>query len=609
MPAPGSLKSKELQEQARANRARENEERRRTDETIRSNYAKENVEKGKVKIGPFQGNLSLLRGMSNKDGAPAANGYIQTKTLGTNDPAWYNQVPGLVENVANISFNLPTGAPFNTYSMGSVDKLKAVPGIMRVDYLPTFGPFSDSAHSEANPFNVAANALYASIRSKNSGAVNYAPIDVLMVMGAMDSIYAAMAELHRLYAIISNYSGKNWYVGKALMESTGYSDVAEYARKLADFRARYNTLVAKVNSIHIPAGLPLFARHSWMNVNLYADNPSDHFQIIYFQPKGYYQYFDNIGVSNLNGLQFRAQTSISGLIEWVDSQLNELMTNTDVGVISGDILKAFDEGGLIKMETIPEIVPLVIAYSPEVNNQIDNATVYKVDVDVHGILGLYQTTNGIPYYGYAQDEPTDDLGLKIKVGDPLNSAPSQITLPVKPVIINSYDKGTVSPDEVMVYTRLTSVPERYIKSVPVQSGSSTVYQRTWKLQTYGTEVVTDVSIFVITGDSKMVSQKYSAYFIDYGYTTQHNEIFCLLSWLSTFFHYPKFNMDMLKVDSATIKTWEQNNIGTANDPAFFGFQNLDNFAVVDADVIDKCHRIAQISELGIAQDYTKKFRK
>lgn len=81
-----------------------------------------------------------------------------------------------------------------------------------------------------------------------------------------------------------------------------------------------------------------------------------------------------------------------------------LQTSEDIGTMSGDILKAFGENAMFKLESIAEDFSVTPIYSQEVLSQINSAKIYRADsTDVNvplTRLNISQTSDGIIFQGY-----------------------------------------------------------------------------------------------------------------------------------------------------------------------------------------------------------------
>lgn len=78
--------------------------------------------------------------------------------------------------------------------------------------------------------------------------------------------------------------------------------------------------------------------------------------------------------------------------------ISGLMNSEDIGIMSGDILKAYGQEKMFTVDSITEDFDINEIYSEEVLSQINGATVVGDPVTPDDI-GINQTTNGFIYQG------------------------------------------------------------------------------------------------------------------------------------------------------------------------------------------------------------------
>lgn len=379
-----------------------------------------------------------------------------------NDPAWYAQNPQLLVDYASLPFGNPLGSrlPTSVVHDTSVD---SVPGIMCLYYTPSIGV----AHGETDPINIAMRNVYAYVRHQNSGSANYDGPDLMLYIIAMDSCYTYFAWIKRLYGQMMLYSNYNRYYPAALVYSEGV-DFMDLQNNLANFRGYINQYAVKLNAMCVPASMSYMARHSWMASHIYVDDPSTpKAQTYKYVPEQYYQFgLDSEGAGMLSLIQgiIPSPTKVmlpvnlkklSDIITLGDRLLNPIIANEDMNIMSGDILKAFGEGGIVKIAGITEDYVVLPEYSAEVLSQMENATVFN------GVCGANITQTTAVGTGYLVSKPGCALWSTAIVGDSPTTA-SKLPDDVVPYLIAPYlgttllnfHKQEVTPADVMVATRL-----------------------------------------------------------------------------------------------------------------------------------------------------------
>lgn len=311
-----------------------------------------------------------------------------TATSKPNDVAWYSQNEQLLRDVASFSYNYPVGGqmPHDPEGTPFVNNT-SVPGIMTIAVTPRYGVLK---HAN-DPVNIAMRNVYTRVRGANSGKWNYEAPDLMLYLLAMDSCYSFIAALKRAYGTVLTYSYTNRYFPMAAVHAQGFNFLS-LQKNIADFRAYINTLVVKVGSMCIPASLSYMARHQWMFDGMYYDTPNDlKAQVYMYVPEAFYRYtLDSDGAGALQLLDFdRTKYSsdfvypdtdeengwkFEDIVAFGNALIDPILSDQDMNVMSGDILKAFGPEGVYKLGSIPETYTVIPAYSQEVLNQIHNSS-------------------------------------------------------------------------------------------------------------------------------------------------------------------------------------------------------------------------------------------
>lgn len=322
-----------------------------------------------------------------------------------NDPSWYSKNQQMLHDAASVSYNQPigttlhynelvsdpgwttsSGVPLTNY-LDIPNSAKSVPGVMAL----VTGICPGLSKDYRSPINLAAQNIYTFVRKANSGATNYAPEDLMMYMFALDSAYSCWNFLKRAYGMMCEFSQHNWYQPKTFIESCGI-DYYDLNNNLADFRLFLNVTAARLSSFCVPSTMPIFIRHSWLFSNVWLDSNNAKAQSYIFVPLYFYQYSES---TNPKGGELVAKPwsswisastdypshmkptllSLSQVKAYMNSLIDVLYQSEDIGTMSGDILKAYGEGGLFKLTPVAEDYSVKPVYNEEVLNQIHNATI------------------------------------------------------------------------------------------------------------------------------------------------------------------------------------------------------------------------------------------
>lgn len=323
--------------------------------------------------------------------------HVITSAKTNNDPSWYTHIYPLVKDVGSLAFNNILGLTYNpinkpvtsegtTTGIVSTTKIAnnhQIPGIMTLHVSPIMG-ISNSPTSAAN---IAAQQIYTLDRKANSGATNYDKTDLMMMLLGMDSAYMLYEYLLRAYKLFASYDYMNRYMPNLLLRALGFDP--GLGNSLADFRALINNFAYKLASINVPDQFDFIHRHSWLFTNIYQDSNSPKAQMFAFVPDLLYVYTEGqndaptkltrrtiqqiFGMSNPN--DYIHIDSLDQIQTAIDTIMNPLLGSQDVGTISGDLAKAFGEGGMIKIMPIEDLPILRPVYDREVALQIMNAVI------------------------------------------------------------------------------------------------------------------------------------------------------------------------------------------------------------------------------------------
>lgn len=308
--------------------------------------------------------------------------------VGSNDPSWYYKDANILNDVASFSFNKPLGTYMDTFETLSdipgnryvLDEFGIIPGVLSMKIAPSPGISLDAQ----SPMNLAATNAYSYVRYKNSGSVNYDSPDLMLYLLAMDSIYSCWNWLKRIYGLASTYSQTNRYLPKALLVANRV-DMDDLLNHLADFRAYLNVKANEISAFCVPATMSYNIRHSWLFSNVYTDSNTRKAQTYIYVPAWFYKYDEMTSSKGgqlvpLNVTQDWTYSStepnlfkVSELKNILNTMLEAVNYSEDIGIMSGDILKAYGDSGLFKVSTFEPDYRVEPVYNREVLTQIENA--------------------------------------------------------------------------------------------------------------------------------------------------------------------------------------------------------------------------------------------
>ncbi len=408
-------------------------------ETKRSNVARENELRRSNRVNERLEAGGKLLGLGKLIQSSRPNLKDLASVLG-NDPAWYNKNRAMVDSAANLSFFTPLRGIIN----GSNTKTDRA-SVLALNWVPALGgDYITSSGLRTNPVQTAAQVLYSWVRHANSGSANYEPVDLIMYLLAMDSAYTLYAFGRMIYRMCLSFS--TWDIGypEAWFKATEV-DRTSFSTNLADFRYYLETVAAQLNALYVPSEFPYFNRHIWMVSNLFKDVDSDKTVYYYYRLAKYGVYNDAEG--KIDFVQMPVELTLNSFKAAMNSVLNAIFTSEDIGIIGGDIRKAFGDA-LFRIESTPSDDVATPFYSEEVLNQINN-TYFVGDVKAEDCCIYQEVVDGKSYIFQGMKSTSPDV-------------PSRRVIKVKSLSVNNYDIPDVlinlsylnpTPDQVMVSTR------------------------------------------------------------------------------------------------------------------------------------------------------------
>lgn len=314
----------------------------------------------------------------------------------TNDPAWYGRTPELLRDAASIPFSNAAGVPFNLDIKGveqnvtfSADRV-VIPGLMTFDVIPC--PHADPYAND--PLNIAANSMLGYIVHANSRNLTYSASDLMIYNLAMGNVYAYINFLMRIYGTTQLFSVFNRNI-PSMLAAAQYVNYTDVINHLADFRYGINLLINKAASFAAPADMPYFRRLAFLFSGLYSEGESIKDQLYMFVPAGFMQYSDTASQqgSSLVYKAFNGNPSytVDQLLKYGNDLLNAIIGSEDMNIISGDILKAYGDGGILKLATMPEVYNVLPVTDLAVLEQMQNCTF--VDSGVANITATIQQSS------------------------------------------------------------------------------------------------------------------------------------------------------------------------------------------------------------------------
>lgn len=386
-------------------------------------------------------------------------GYIPGNNGGDNDVSWYNHYPELMKNSATLHFSRPQGlswsldVPSGDPGTKMAFNDQVMPGIMNIPVIPTPGNSSNFTSA----LNSAALKIYSFVRHANAGHSNYDTADLMMYLQTVDSAYSFYAWMTRFYGLLRVYSTSNRYLPTGILAAMGLTQeqLQTFISCQADLRAYIDLYAIKLGSLAVPANIDYFKRHQFMFSNVYMDSPLPKAQLYMFNPACFYMFEEQSGGPGfLRAVKFKVASymTLGALATYGDSLLSHAIGSEDIGIMSGDIKKAFGDK-LYSLSALDANYTCVPVYSPEVLSQIQNATLYPISVDATVDGHTADITQTATVGGHIVYDPY------FEIGSTADTNALEVLLALMGNRLLSIDNIDPSPEHVMVATRLTSVPD------------------------------------------------------------------------------------------------------------------------------------------------------
>lgn len=369
--------------------------------------------------------------------ADLRNLHFQRKDEADNDLKWYNNAPDVINAVGRVPFALAEGDKYSfVETLNGADDLpwvrkhRANPGIMRFDIIPTYG----TNKSATSSLNLAAMETFTILRNASSGTMKYDQNDVMLQIIAIDNALMLYQYLCRAYRAAFTVDYTNKYLPDFMLQAMKVSP--KIRTQLADFEAAMTYFVTKLGMINIPDQFDIIHRHQWLYERVYKDSPSRKAQMYLFNPSHLYVYQETDADMGsklvLTPMQTITGTKTSDMfintaddvVAAIDYVLSPILGSSSFGQINGQMDKAFGNGAMIKVSALDRFGMLDIAYSSEVNSEIENATIVDDETfNYTNSLGAWNITQNMsdlskgPYLESDTVLLTGQLYAKSHLGD------------------------------------------------------------------------------------------------------------------------------------------------------------------------------------------------
>lgn len=323
-----------------------------------------------------------MEGSKSEKGRPTFRGSKRAVAPKRNDWRFYAATEQIAKDVASLPFNYLGGTKFPTSGvtintqgqLEVVNNTSAIPAVLNVNYVNSIGVTT----SKTQGINMAAIQLYTYVRQRNSGASNYEAPDLAMYILALRELYSELARLKKIIGLAGKFDYYNHNIPDLLLLACGV-DANDLRNNLAQYRARLNLLISKADAFALPSYFKIIDRSYFIEASVFMDSNSIRGQFYNFNKRGYYVWSP---VSSTTGTelvfkQTTTQTKFSYHLDQAQEMLDAMYLDSDALLMSGDILKAFGESGLMNMTEVPENYVTPFVYDEDILSQIENSYAIK----------------------------------------------------------------------------------------------------------------------------------------------------------------------------------------------------------------------------------------
>lgn len=555
------IRNKEAENTNAANIRRDTNERARNKEIERANRAQERLKQVDQRIQKVATAGKIVNdAFGNLVGGAKAIGTF------ANDPSWYNFNKQLVLDAASLSYHTPLSTAMTSSTLAtSTSNPRASAVCLKVQLSPGIGGYDLAGRPSANSLynssvRVAAQNLYAWVRHANSGASNYEASDLMMYILAMDSAYAMYAWGRSIYRMANSATAFNFTWLEDIANATGFS-ISDFRSNLANMRTFLNLCATRLNALAVPNSLPYFNRHVWMFSNIFKDSNVDRCSYYVFYPNARGVYIPS--QARINYYALPTLLNFQKYVGLMNEIIDVLMSDEDIGIISGDIRKAYGSDKLFQIENTPVDDYVEPFYSEEVLTQISGATL--CGELLAGSYDICQTYNGYIYQGTYVDNATSIPALNQLY--PNISFKGDSGFEHTGWVINMYKDDPV-PDDNMVATRLMA-----------QTASTTIEQKQYRMVILsGSEFVVNATIVGYLGGNDRTTITISDF---QSYSAQLTVFLPQLDWFPQFVY----------------------NVASSTPNAFFYYvSDLSNYAIIGFEQLRNMHNVAMLSLFAIPSE-------
>lgn len=313
-----------------------------------------------------------------------------------NDTSFYYSNPEILNEVTNIAFNEYLGVPLN-YSLGGLTSKGCdvpITNMVSIYLNPSIQPTGFRSDVKQSAINITGYKNYLLLSANNAKTTSYAPQDVTCLILAIGSVISMYSFLKRPFGCVYLINQRNRSYPELLFKTMGI-DFDDFKSNVADYRIKFNQLIAMFDRIPFFSDIPYFQKCSELYSHVYVDDDSPLAQTYMFIPASTWK-INEAYDPNGTGLETTwvvpkedPQThqyvtrSYSEYLDIFQEMITRLATSTTFNAIFSDVLRVISngKGSTLRMEVVPESYALTPIINQEIRHWINNMKIVHVPGD------------------------------------------------------------------------------------------------------------------------------------------------------------------------------------------------------------------------------------
>lgn len=335
-----------------------------------------------------------------------------------NDPNWYFTSPELATQASELSFQnmLGAGPVISNYEVPGimVFRMNPCPGVSfsvanGATYNPTDAELTDYAYKRntgstvidgaAGGINLMSTKIYTLLSTYSGRTSSYGPEDVAAMLLAIGEIGSVVEHLRRAFGVAMTYNPRNRFLPVGLLKAMNI-DGDDLFANLANYRMRFNTLIARINQIPILDNIGYIRKCRDMYQKIYMDEVSSMGQIYFYVPDTTWTMMEAYVTGNdpwagetcllTTPIITNADRTMGDLLGILENMVNKLLFSSTLNVVYSDLFNLANKIGVqfSNFDYLAENYVVMPEYNRNANLQMHNLTVF-------GKPNLDHNTNGI----------------------------------------------------------------------------------------------------------------------------------------------------------------------------------------------------------------------